>query len=215
MQFSPVPVVIPLFVAALLAGLGPLLHRRALDVIACFTAAAITLVCGYLTLKSSPIPIVYWFGHWTPYNHFPIGISFVIDPIGAGLAGLVSLLVLAALVFSCRYFKSVKSLYHALMLVFLAGMCGLCLTGDLFNLFVWFEVMTATAVTLAGYMAEETGPLQGALNFAVMNTLALTSLSLASPLFMPGPAHSISPKSDRPSPSTIPAMSSFASRWCL
>jgi multicomponent Na+:H+ antiporter subunit D len=57
------------------------------------------------------------------------------------------------------------------MLVFLAAMCGLCLTGDLFNLFVWFELMSAAGVTLCGYKSEETGPLQGAINFAVSNTL--------------------------------------------
>ena len=79
-----------------------------------------------------------------------------------GLATLVSVLVLVAFVFSWAYFEAVKSLYHAVMLVFLAGMCGLCLTGDLFNLFVWFELMGAAGVILCGYKAEEAGPLQGA-----------------------------------------------------
>src|SRR6185312_6607973 len=76
-----------------------------------------------------------------------------------------------AFVFSWYYFESIKSLYHALMLVFLAGMCGLALTGDLFNLFVWFELMSAAGVALCGYKSEESGPLQGAINFAVSNTL--------------------------------------------
>ena len=106
----------------------------------------------------------------------------MIDPFGAGLASLVALLVLAAFTFSWSYFESVKSLYHTLMLVFLAAMCGLCLTGDLFNLFVWFELMTATAVALCGYKSEESQPLQGALNFAVTNTigafLSLTGVAL-------------------------------------
>ncbi|HSU69148.1 MAG TPA: proton-conducting transporter membrane subunit, partial [Tepidisphaeraceae bacterium] len=74
-------------------------------------------------------------------------------------------------VFAWFYFESVKSLFHAVMLVFLAAMCGLCLTGDLFNLFVWFELMSAAGVALCGYKSEETGPLQGAINFAVSNTL--------------------------------------------
>ena len=68
------------------------------------------------------------------------------------------------------------------MLVFLGAMCGLCLTGDLFNLFVWFELMTAAGVALCGYKSEESQPLQGALNFAVTNTvgafLSLTGVAL-------------------------------------
>src|SRR5690348_6152736 len=102
----------------------------------------------------------------------------MIDPFGAGLAAFTSLLVLAAFTFSWSYFESVKALYHILMLVFLAAMCGLCLSGDLFNMFVWFELMTAAGVALCGYKSEEGQSMQGALNFAVLNTVgAFLSLS--------------------------------------
>lgn len=181
-QLPPLPVVIPLVVAAMLAGLGHYFPRRLLDLVSCLTSAAVLGICGALVVHSESSPIVYWFGGWYPSGHFPVGIGFVIDPIGAGLAALVALLVLAAFIFSWYYFEAIKSLYHAVMLVFLAGMCGLCLTGDLFNLFVWFELMSAAGVTLCGYKAEETGPLQGALNFAVINTLgaylSLTGIAL-------------------------------------
>jgi multicomponent Na+:H+ antiporter subunit D len=174
MHMAPLPVVIPLAVAALLAGIGGILPRRAVDVIALATSALVLVVSVLLVGKSSSQIIVYWFGGWqpAPRSHFPVGICFMIDPIGAGLASLVALLVLAAFTFSWSYFESVKSLYHVLMLVFLASMCGLCLTGDLFNLFVWFELMTAAGVALCGYKSEESQSLQGALNFAVMNTVA-------------------------------------------
>lgn len=62
--------------------------------------------------------------------------------------------------------------FHALMLVFLAGMVGFCLTGDLFDLFVWFEVMGVAAYALTAYRPEEKAPLQGALNFAITNSVA-------------------------------------------
>ncbi len=180
MQLAPLPVVIPLLVAAILAGAGNLLPRRVLDIVAILTSASIALVCLLLVHHSHDATIVYWFGGWKPASHsgFPVGVCFMIDPIGAGLAALVSLLVLCAFIFSAAYFESIKSLYHALMLVFLASMCGMCLTGDLFNLFVWFELMTATAVGLCGYKSEEKQSLQGALNFAIVNTIgAFLSLS--------------------------------------
>src|SRR5690348_36888 len=171
--FAPLPVVIPLLGAAFLSATSGWLARRVIDLLSCLVSAAVCAICCCLALQSRAEPIVYWFGAWKPgdFHHFALGISFVIDPIGAGMAALVALLVLAAFVFSWHYFESVKSLFHALMLVFLAGMCGLCLTGDLFNLFVWFELMSAAGVALCGYKSEEYGPLQGALNFAVTNTL--------------------------------------------
>ena len=171
-QLAPLPVVVPLTMAALLAAVGGYMPRRLLDTLALLTSAAVTVICFLLARGSAHGTIVYWFGDWRPdAARFPVGISFVIDPIGAGLACLVGLLSLAAFAFSWAYFEQVKSLYHALMLAFVAAMCGLCLTGDLFNLFVWFELMTAAAVGLCGYKSEESWPLLGALNFAVVNTI--------------------------------------------
>jgi multicomponent Na+:H+ antiporter subunit D len=160
-----------MIVAALLSALSDVLPRRLIDLLACLTSAAVLVICCILTVATAHTPIVYWFGGWAPIKTFPIGISFVVDPIGAGLAAFVALLVLCSFLFAWFYFESVKSLFHAVMLIFLAAMCGLCLTGDLFNLFVWFELMSAAGVTLCGYKSEESGPLQGAINFAVSNTL--------------------------------------------
>src|SRR5205085_8277407 len=94
-----------------------------------------------------------------------------IDPIGAGLGTLAAILVLAALIYSWRYFEAVDGLFHALMLVFLAAMLGFCLTGDLFNLAVFFELMGAVAYALTAYKIEERGPIQGAINFAISNSV--------------------------------------------
>ena len=179
---TPLPVVLPLLMAALIAATGAFFPRRFFDVLAILTAMVSLCASGFLLRHSLTGPIVYWFGGWQPdVHHFPIGICFVVDPLAAGLSMLVSFLMVCSFVFSWAYFESVKSLYHAMMLVFLAAMNGLCLTGDLFNLFVWFELMTAAAVALCGYKTDETGPLQGALNFAVPNTigafLTLTGIS--------------------------------------
>ncbi|MBV9002915.1 MAG: hypothetical protein JO304_27920, partial [Solirubrobacterales bacterium] len=49
---------------------------------------------------------------------------------------------------------------------------GFCLTGDLFNLVVFFELMGAVAYALTAYRIEERGPIQGAINFAITNSVA-------------------------------------------
>ena len=72
--------------------------------------------------------------------------------------------------FSWRYFEEIGHLYHALVLVMLGGFCGLCMAGDLFNLFVFLEILSVAAYALTAYKVEESG-LVGALNFALTNTL--------------------------------------------
>jgi multicomponent Na+:H+ antiporter subunit D len=82
------------------------------------------------------------------------------------------------MIFSWRYFERVATYFHVLMLIFLAGMVGFCLTGDIFDMFVWFELMGVAAYALTAYRPEERGPLQGALNFAITNSVgAYLSLS--------------------------------------
>ena len=121
---------------------------------------------------------VYWFAGFRPARGIAIGIDFEAGPISAGLASLAAVLVTAAMTFSWRYFRRVATYYHALMLIFLAGMTGFCLTGDIFDLFVWFEVMGVAAYALTAYRPEERGSLQGALTFAITNSVgAYLSLS--------------------------------------
>ncbi len=100
-----------------------------------------------------------------------IGIDYAVGPLGAGMASLAGVLASAALVYCWRYFDSARGRHHALVLIFLAASVDFCLTGDLFNLFVAFELVAVTAFALTGYNAGHPAPLQGAINFAVTNSL--------------------------------------------
>ena len=53
----------------------------------------------------------------------------------------------------------------------MAAMCGFSYAADLFNLFVFFELMSVSAFALCGLKTLEPAPLQGAYNFAVVNTV--------------------------------------------
>jgi multicomponent Na+:H+ antiporter subunit D len=57
------------------------------------------------------------------------------------------------------------------VLLFLGGVVGFALTGDLFNWFVFFELMSVAAFALTAYSIEEEASIQGALTFAVTNSL--------------------------------------------
>ncbi|HKW75970.1 MAG TPA: proton-conducting transporter membrane subunit, partial [Terriglobales bacterium] len=165
------PVAVPLVSAAFLAAVNQHIPRRAADLAAIATSVACVCTSLILMFRSAHQPVVYWMGGWEPRGGAAIGISFSIDPLGAAAAAFASFLALVAFVFSWHYFDSVGTLFHVLMLSFMAAMCGFSLTGDMFNLFVFFELMSAAAFALCGYKTEESGPIQGALNFAVTNTI--------------------------------------------
>lgn len=195
---APLPVVIPLSAAAILAALNKHLPRRLSEALAILATVMTGGICVELLLQASTQPVIHWFGGWTPRAGVALGISFVIDPIGAAAAAFASLLVLAALVFSLHYFETVGSLFHVLMLGFLGAMCGFTLTGDLFNLFVFFELMSASAFALCGYKVEEPESMQGALNFAITNTVGRSWCSAASACSTGAPAPSTWRRSGAP-----------------
>ena len=141
-------------------------------------AAATAVMLVVIMVRTAGGDEVYWFAGFRPAHKVVIGIDFEAGSLSAGLAALAAVLVTAAMTFSWRYFEKVATYYHTLMLTFLAGMTGFCLTGDIFDLFVWFELMGVSAYALTAYRPEERGPIQGALNFAVTNSVgAYLSLS--------------------------------------
>jgi multicomponent Na+:H+ antiporter subunit D len=169
-DLAPIAVALPLIGAAGLVA-APVVPRRVVDVVACGVALACVVLCALVLHDAADGTVVHWFGGWTPRNGVALGVSFAIDRIGAGLALFAATLFVAAFVFSWRWFVVVGPLFHALMLVFLAAMLGFSYTGDLFNMFVFFELLSVAAYALVAYDIEEEGPLQGALNFAITNSI--------------------------------------------
>jgi multicomponent Na+:H+ antiporter subunit D len=180
-QLLALVVAVPLLAAAAITAAGPLFgsRRRLLDAVAIAVAAAVAVMLVVIMVRTAGGDEVYWFAGFRPFHHrAAIGIDFEAGSLSAGLAALAAVLVTAAMTFSWRYFERVATYYHTLMLTFLAGMVGFCLTGDIFDLFVWFELMGVSAYALTAYRPEERGPIQGALNFAITNSLgAYLSLS--------------------------------------
>jgi multicomponent Na+:H+ antiporter subunit D len=178
----PLPVAIPLLAAALNIAGDHALPRRVGDAIALAASAATCVFTFLIAAQSMQHETLHWFGGWHPDAGVAIGIAFTADPLGAGMAALASLLVLLVLVYSITYLGDAGRPYDTLILVFCGAMCGFALTGDLFNMFVWFELMGVVAYALAGFKIKELGPLQGAINMAVTNTvgayLILTGIAL-------------------------------------
>jgi multicomponent Na+:H+ antiporter subunit D len=170
-HIAALPIALPLLGATVIAMTAPL-PRRVHEGVAIAVALATTVICAVLLANVQSEPLVYWVGGWRPHHGVALGISLTVDQLGAGMATLAAALATAALVYSTRYFEEVDNHFYALMLVFIAGMAGFSLTGDAFNMFVFFELMGVAAYALTALQIEEHGPIQGAINFAVTNSVA-------------------------------------------
>ncbi|HLI55206.1 MAG TPA: complex I subunit 5 family protein [Acidimicrobiales bacterium] len=167
----PVALTIPILLsAAVLVGYRRV-RRPVVDAVATAGAACVVAVTAALLARSSEGRVVTWSAGWAPSHGFSVGIVLVSDPVGDGIALTAAVLVTLALVFSWRYVESAEGHFHTLVLLFLAGMEGFALTGDLFDMFVFFELMGAAAYALTGMKVEDVGSLQGGMNFGIMNSL--------------------------------------------
>ena len=169
---APLAVAAPLTAAALIATFGSVLPRRVNDLIAIVAGMLTSLVaCALITVVGVSGTVVHWFGGWQPQHGAALGVAFVVDPLGGALATFAALLTTAALIFAWTYYDRGGPEFHTLMLVFAAALIGFFLTGDLFNMFVFFELMGVAAYALTGFRSEDESAVMGALSFAVVNSL--------------------------------------------
>jgi multicomponent K+:H+ antiporter subunit D len=90
-----------------------------------------------LILQAQRQTLTYALGGWQP----PFGILFVVDRLAALLIALTAVLAFCAGLYSAEEEDRKGSFYYPLFLFQVMGINGAFLTGDLFNLFVFFEIL--------------------------------------------------------------------------
>jgi multicomponent Na+:H+ antiporter subunit D len=171
MALASLAILVPLLAAVVLGGTTSLRRRRVADVVAMAATTATLGLSLALVARGSDRTIVAWLGGWHPRDGVALGIDLVADPLAAGLAAFAALLTVAGLVVAWHQVDTASHLFHTLVLLCLAGMVGFCLAGDLFTMFVFFELLGVSAYALSGFRVAERAPLEGALNFAVTNSI--------------------------------------------
>ncbi|AMN45937.1 monovalent cation/H+ antiporter subunit D [Steroidobacter denitrificans] len=151
MHLPVLPIVVPLLAGALMLMLAE--SRRVVRVSIALTAMLLQFVaaCTLLYLTTDSIPHlwsegvgVYTIGDWAA----PFGIVLVVDRLTALMLALGASVGLASLVYSLARWDRLGPHYHSLFQFLLMGLNGAFLTGDLFNLFVFFEVLLASSYGL-------------------------------------------------------------------
>lgn len=164
-----VPTVLPAMTAALLILALPhhLLHQRVVSVGA--TVLMLALAIGLLLMSDDGTPRAYFLGNWPA----PFGIVLVLDRLSAVMLLLTAVLALAVAIYACTGWDKRGRHFHALLQFQLLGVNGAFLTGDLFNLFVFFEVMLIASY---GLMLHGGGAprLKAGFHYVAINLIAST-----------------------------------------
>ena len=169
------PVLIPIATAALTACFWthPGIQRRiGLGGLVLLLVASINLLW---TVLDNGI-IAKQFGSWAA----PFGISFVADPLSAALVMVSGLLALAVGVFALASIgeRQERAGFHPLFHGLIMGVNGAFLTGDIFNLYVWFEVMLITSLGLL-VLGRTKPQIDGAIRYAALNLFGTIVFLLA------------------------------------
>lgn len=161
------PIVVPMLAGAsmILAG-----DRRRGATVALGLASTLLLVSlsAVLLLAADATAVrIYRLGDWPSI----FGIVLVLDRLSALMLLLTGVLGLSAFVFSLARWHRVGVNFHPLFQFQLMGLNGAFLTGDLFNLFVFFEVMLAASYGMALH-GSGTARVRAGLHYIVINLLA-------------------------------------------
>jgi len=120
--------------------------------------------------------LAYQLGDWPA----PYGITLVADPLSGFLLALTAVVAPLTLIYSVRHLNppGQRVSYHTLFHFLLVGATGAFLTGDIFNLFVWFEVTLMASYGLVAFYSDRDGTL-AATRYVVLNLVGSSLMLLA------------------------------------
>ena len=175
----PLFVAIPLISAFLIIILGKLVkgfHRFFAPLT--LLALLIMAVIEFTGLGQSSI--IYTMGGWGMEGGFPVGIYLVLDGFSVIMLCIINLIGFIALFYSLSYIRkyTAESNYYSLFCLIIAGMNGVVLSGDLFNLFVFLEVSVISSYALVAFGVGKT-ELEASFKYQVLGGLASMLILLA------------------------------------
>jgi len=174
-SFADHLVIAPIIIPLVAGGLMLLLDGRRREAVAVISviatlamlAVAIALLVGSFPGDGEPVVRVYRLGDWPA----TFGIVLVADRLAALMLVLTATLACSSLLFALASWHRAGSYFHPLFQFLLMGLNGAFLTGDLFNLFVFFEVLLAASYGLALYGSGR-ARVSASLHYIVVNLVA-------------------------------------------
>jgi multicomponent Na+:H+ antiporter subunit D len=167
----PVLIPAPLLLAAFLVPLAGMLHKGLVPAVALAGSGSAAIFAAHgLCRVLAEGPLHYHFGNWPP----PVGIEYILDPLSAFMAVVVTVTGFLSIIYfraSARHEIPDRFVTgHAVALLLLAGLCGMVVTGDLFNLFVFLEIASLSAYALIA-IGDKQAPV-AAIRYLILGSLA-------------------------------------------
>jgi multicomponent Na+:H+ antiporter subunit D len=169
---------IPLLVAVPLAGafLTMITGRFITGIpryLALTTLLSTAFISFWLLIAPGENQSVYIMGGWEPVNGIPIGIHLIHDGFSALVLCIISLIGLLSVLYSVSYIARYTSenYFYALFCLMIAGMNGVVLSGDIFNIFVFLEISAISSYALVAFGVEK-NELEATLKYQVLGAVA-------------------------------------------
>jgi len=136
-------------------------------------ALAFNLVISLLLLpRVLENPVIVSIGGWQP----PFCINLVAGPVGVLFSAIIALVGLLVSIYALDYIKEgATEKYHTLYLLLLTGATGVVLTGDIFNLFVFFEILCISSYALVAYLRDKAG-IESAVKYLIQGAVGSSFL---------------------------------------
>ncbi len=111
----------------------------------------------------------------------PVGINLVVDHFSAFVLAVANFIAVLSVVYSLNHIKENANKYYILFLLLIAGSNGMLLTGDIFNMFVFFEIICISSYALVAFEQNKNG-FEASLKYLILGTLGsiliLTAIAL-------------------------------------
>ncbi|ALO14906.1 Multiple resistance and pH homeostasis protein D [Salinivirga cyanobacteriivorans] len=165
-------VIIPLASAFLIPVVGRLVPYFQKVLTSMVLLALTILIFSYL-FSGSEATLIYKVGGWEAVENIPIGIYLVLDGLSAILLLVINFIGLLAAFYAVGYMRryTAENNFYALLCLMVAGMNGVVLTGDLFNLYVFLEIAVIASYALVAFGIEK-NELEASFKYQVLGGMA-------------------------------------------
>jgi multicomponent Na+:H+ antiporter subunit D len=168
----PLFVIIPLGIAFLI----PLIWKLIPSVFKYLPATGILfllVLAFYILIANGNGTLIYKVGGWEPVKNIPIGIHLVVDGLAASMLIIINLIGFLAGIYAIPYMKKFtgENYFFVLFSLMVAGMNGVVITGDLFNMFVFLEISVISSYALVAFGSSK-DELEASFKYQVLGGIA-------------------------------------------
>ncbi|MBN1791049.1 MAG: hypothetical protein JW830_11170 [Bacteroidales bacterium] len=178
-KLIPLPVILPLVAAFLIAIVGKRFKRLA-KILSVLVFLSTAVLSYWYMVAGNQETMLYKIGGWEPINDIPIGVYMLLDPFSGFMLCIINTIALLSTVYSVNYITKFTGVnyFYTLLSIMVAGLNGVVLAGDLFNLYVFLEITVISSYALVAFGTDKE-ELEASLKYQVLGGIA-TSLILFS-----------------------------------